>query len=592
MCRFRGCASTAILGCRLEEVADLLAAKAVEVERVTSVGPPSADGFVVGHVLAAEQHPNADRLKVCVVDAGDGERTIVCGAPNVDAGQTVAVALPGVTMPDGQKLGTAKLRGVESNGMILSERELELGDDHDGIMVLSEQAPPGTPLAEIFPVADEVLELDLNPNRSDCLGVYGVAREVHAITGAPLAPPPWDADAEPGTSERVDEVASVRVEVPELCPRFTARAFDGVTIGPSPLWLQARLRGAGQRPISNAVDITNYVMLMTAQPLHAFDLDRVPGGEIIVRTARDGERMTTLDGVERTFDAESVLVCDRNGPTGIAGIMGGQVSEVSDSTTRILLEVATWNGVNILRTSSMLGLRTDASARFEKQLHPELAMRGQRVAARLYSELCGAKPLTGTIDELADLPAPHVISLHGARLDSLLGTHVELGEARAPGEPRVRGRARRRCRQLEVTVPVHRHYDVSREADLIEEVGRLHGLDQLPRTLPVAGGHRGGLSREQALRRRAEDAMAGLGFDEVVSWHFVPPSLAEVLGIDDGRDPHGQPAVRGAQRDAHNRAGRAPRRRPSKPCPRLGARGAVRVRASPPREGARPRRDW
>jgi len=519
-------------GLSATEVAGLLAAKAVEVERVTSVGAPSADGFVVGHVLAAEKHPNADRLKVCTVDAGDGERTIVCGAPNVDAGQTVAVAVPGATMPDGQKLGTAKLRGVESNGMILSERELELGDDQDGIMVLSEQASPGTPLDRLFAVADEVLELDLNPNRSDCLGVYGVAREVHAITGAPLTAAPWDTDAQAGSGQSVDEVASVRVEVPELCPRFTARAFDGVAVGPSPLWLRARLRGAGQRSISNAVDITNYVMLMTAQPLHAFDLDRVRGGEVIVRTAREDERMTTLDGIERAFDAESVLVCDHDGPTGIAGIMGGEVSEVADSTTRILLEVATWNGVNILRTSSLLGLRTDASARFEKQLHPELAMRAQRVAAGLYAELCGAQMLAGTIDELADLPAPHVISLHGARLDSLLGTHVELAEARAHLESLEFGVSERGEDALAVTVPVHRHYDVSREADLIEEVGRLHGLDQLPRTLPSGGERRGGLSREQSLRRRAEDALAGLGFDEIVAWHFVPSGQAEALGID------------------------------------------------------------
>ncbi len=520
-------------GLSAEEVASLLAAKAVEVERVTKVGAPSADGFVVGRVLAAEKHPNADRLKVCEVDSGDGKRTIVCGAPNVDAGQTVAVALPGATMPGGEKLGTAKLRGVESNGMILSERELELGDDHDGIMVLGDEATPGTPLDELFAVADEVLELDLNPNRSDCLGVYGVAREVHAITGAPLAKPPWDTDAAPTSGQAVDEVASVRVEVPELCPRFTARAFDGVAVGPSPLWLRARLRGAGQRSISNAVDITNYVMLMTAQPLHAFDLDRVPGGEVIVRTAREGERMTTLDGVERSFDSESVLVCDRNGPTGIAGIMGGQVSEVGDSTSRILLEVATWNGVNILRTSSMLGLRSDASARFEKQLHPELAMRAQRVAAVLYTELCGGRMLAGTIDALAELPSPHVISLHGARLDSLLGTHVELGEARSHLESLEFGVGAAGEGVFEVTVPAHRHYDVSREADLIEEVGRLHGLDRLPRTLPAAGGHRGGLSREQALRRRAEDSMVGLGFDEIVSWHFAPSTLPAALGINE-----------------------------------------------------------
>ena len=519
-------------GLSAEEVAALLAAKAVEVERVLTVGAPSADGFLVGRVISAEKHPNADRLSVCVVDDGEGERTIVCGAPNVAAGQTVAVALPGAVMPGGMKLGKAKLRGVESDGMILSERELELGDDKDGIMVLGEAAEPGTPLAELFPVSDHVLELDLNPNRSDCLGVYGVAREVHAITGAPLAAPPWADDVEPASGTNVADVASVRVEVPELCPRFTARAFEGITMGASPLWLRARLRGAGQRSISNAVDITNYVMLMTAQPLHAFDLDRVPGGEVIVRVARDGETMTTLDGVERTFDTETVLVCDREGPSGIAGIMGGQVSEVAETTTRILLEAATWNGVNILRTSSLLGLRTDASARFEKQLHPELASRAQRVASRLFVELCGAQLLPGTIDELAEMPSPHVVSLRSTRLDSMLGTHVELDEARASLEALEFEVADGGGGTIEVTVPVHRHYDTTREADLIEEVARLHGLDQLPRTLPAHGDRSGGLSHEQALRRRAEDALVGLGFDEIVSWHFVADDLAGKLGID------------------------------------------------------------
>ncbi len=528
-------------GLETGEVAALLAAKAVEVERVTHVGAPSGDGYVIGHVVSAEKHPNADRLKVCVVDTGDGERTIVCGAPNVDAGQTVAVAMPGAVMPGGDKLGKAKLRGIESDGMILSEQELELGEDHDGIMVLSETAPAGTPLADVFPVADQVIELDLNPNRSDCLGVYGVAREVHAITGAPLAAPPWEEDAEPGGGGSVTDVASVRVKVPELCPRFTARGFENVTLGPSPLWLRARLRGAGQRSISNAVDITNYVMLMTAQPLHAFDLDRVPGGEIIVRAAREGETMVTLDGIERIFDAQSVLVCDRDGPTSIAGIMGGQVSEIGGETTRVLLEVATWNGMNILRTSSLLGLRTDASARFEKQLHPELAVRAQAVASKLFAELCGAEMLAGTIDELAEMPAPHVISLRGTRLDSLLGTHVELSEATRHLEGLEFEVEPGGEDELSVTVPVHRHYDVTREADLIEEVGRLHGLDRLPRTLPAHGERSGGLSREQLLRRRAEDAMVGLGFDEIVAWHFVAPDLPARLGTPDAMVATGNP---------------------------------------------------
>jgi phenylalanyl-tRNA synthetase beta chain len=520
-----------------EEVAELLSMRAVEVERVSRIGVSASEGFVVGRVLSAEGHPNADRLRVCEVETGDGVRTIVCGAPNVAAGQTVAVALPGAVMPGGEKLGKAKLRGVESNGMILSESELELGDDAAGILVLEDGAEPGTALAEVLPIAEAILELDLNPNRVDCMGVYGVAREVHAITGAELARAPWLDDAEPSPEGNVEQLASVRVEVPELCPRFTARAFVDVEVGQSPAWMRARLIAAGMRPISNVVDITNYVMLMTAQPLHAFDLDRVPGGEIIVRTAREGETMTTLDGVERRFDSETVLVCDRDGPTGIAGIMGGQVSEVSEGTTRVLLEVANWNGVNILRTSSMLGLRSDASARFEKQLHPELAIEAQRIASRLLADHAGARLVPGTIDEAAEIPPPHEITLRDERTASLLGERIDPDEATRHLTRLGFGVSQAVEGDADVNVPVHRHYDVTREVDVIEEVGRLHGFDLLPRTLPPGGDRVGGLSREQRLRRRVEDLLADLGFDEVISWHFVAADLADRLRLpaDDPR---------------------------------------------------------
>ncbi len=379
---------------------------------------------MVGRVLAAEPHPDADRLRVCTVDTGDRERTIVCGAPNVAAGQTVPVALPGAMMPGGQKLGKEKLRGVESSGMILSAAELEIAEDADGILVLEDGIAPGTALAEVLRLAEPVLELEVTPNRVDCFGVYGVAREVHAITVAPLGPEPWADDAPAEGEGEVSDYASLTVEVPDLCPRFTARVFTEVEVGPSPAWLQARLTAAGQRPINNVVDITNYVMLLTAQPLHAFDLDRVPDGALTIRTAREGETMRTLDGAERALDPETVLVCDRDGPSGIAGIMGGQVSEVSGSTVRVLLEVATWNGPNILRTSRMLGLRSEASSRFEKQLHPELCMRAQRIASRLMVELCGAKLVPGTLDAAAEVPPLHRIRLRGARVEVLLGMPI------------------------------------------------------------------------------------------------------------------------------------------------------------------------
>jgi phenylalanyl-tRNA synthetase beta chain len=520
-------------------LADRLVMTGTEVERVETVGPPSAEGFVIGHVLSAERHPDADRLRVCTVDTGDGERTIVCGAPNVAAGQMVAVALPGARMPGGEKLRKAKLRGVASEGMILSAAELEIAEEADGIMVLDGEIAAGTPLAEALPLAEPVLEIEVTPNRSDCFGIYGVAREVHAVTAAPLGPEPWAEDAPAEGEGEVGDLASVAVEVPELCPRFTARAFVDVTVAPSPPWLAGRLSAAGQRPINNVVDITNYVMLLTAQPLHAFDLDKVPGGALTVRIAREGEKMTTLDGVERTLDAETVLVCDENGPTGIAGIMGGQVSEVSDETTRVLLEVANWNGTNILRTSRQLGLRSEASARFEKQLHPDLCLRAQRIASKLLVELCGARMVPGTIDVAAELPQERRLTLRGARANGLLGMEIPQADQIAYLE-RLGFGVETAGEDLAVTVPPDRHYDVTREVDLIEEVARVHGLDEhLPTTLPAVGSP-GGLSRPQRLRRRAEDSLRDLGFDQIVGWSFTDPGEPERLRIP-ADDPRAQP---------------------------------------------------
>jgi phenylalanyl-tRNA synthetase beta chain len=527
-------------GLGAEELGEQLAMHSIELERISRVGAPSSDGFVVGKVVSVEQHPDADRLSVCEVDTGDGKRTIVCGAPNVAAGQTVPVALPGAVMPDGSELGKAKLRGVESDGMILSEAELQIGDDAAGIVVLDGEGDPGTPLSEVLPVSETVLELEPTSNRVDCFGIYGVAREVHAVTGATLALPPWEEDAEATGEGAAEDYASVTVEVPELCPRFTARVFTDVQIGPSPLWLKARLIGAGMRPINNVVDITNYVMLLTAQPLHAFDLAKVPDGALTIRTAKEGEKMTTLDGVERIFDENAVLVCDRNGPSGIAGIMGGQVSEVSDQTTRVLLEVATWNGVNILRTSRKLGLRSDASNRFEKQLHPELALRAQRVASALIVEVCGAKLVPGTIDVAAEIPEPHELELRTERVESLLGMPIDPKLCREYLE-RLDFDVSGRGKKLNATVPIHRHYDVTREVDLIEEVGRLHGYaDNLPATLPETSGQAGRLTREQQLRRRAEDVMRDLGFDGVVTLSLTDPGMPARLRIAGG-DPRAEP---------------------------------------------------
>ncbi|HKE79534.1 MAG TPA: phenylalanine--tRNA ligase subunit beta [Solirubrobacteraceae bacterium] len=521
-------------GLPVRELEERLTMTGTKVEAVHHHGVGELERFVVGRVLEAGQHPDADRLSVCVVDVGDGgPQQIVCGAPNVATGQTVAVARPGAVMPDGTKLGVAKLRGVESNGMILAEDELGIGTDHAGIIVLEDEYAPGTPLTDVLPIATAVIELEVTPNRPDCLGVYGVAREVHAATGAALQPPPWADD--PGSTGSV-EAAGVVVEDAVLCPRFTARVFEDVTIGPSPAWLKARLMAAGMRPISNVVDITNYVMLLAGHPVHAFDLDRIAGGRLVVRRARPGEQITTLDSVVRTLDDQMLVIEDDDGPTSIAGVMGGERSEVHDGTTRVLMEVANWNGPNIHRTSQLLNLRSEASSRFEKGLAPEQALQAQIVATKLMLELTGARLAPGTIDVGGPFPPPAVIRLRERRVAGLLGRAIarerqaeilralEFGVEDAPDG-------------LDVAVPPFRRNDVYREADLVEEVARIDGLEKLPATLPKRRGRSGRLSTEQRLRRRAVDALVGRGMYETVGWSFTEPGIADRLRLaqDDPR---------------------------------------------------------
>jgi phenylalanyl-tRNA synthetase beta chain len=513
-----------------------------KVEAIHRQGVDSGDGFVVGRVLSAEQHPDADRLKVCSVDVGgDQPATIVCGAPNVAAGQTVAVASPGAVLPGGLKLERRKLRGIVSEGMILAEDELALASTGaetervPGIMVLDEleldaELAPGTPLEQVLPIAVDVIELEITSNRPDCLGVYGVARELHAATGAALAEPPWAADS---GSEGPLTGVEVVVECPQLCPRFTARVFEDVTIGPSPLWLRARLAAAGQRSINNVVDITNYAMLLTGQPLHAFDLDRVAAGRLIVRTAAPAEQVQTLDGHTRTLDEQMVVIEDADGPTSIAGVMGGARSEVAPGTTRVLMEVACWDGANIHRTSWALGLRSEASGRFEKGLQPEQCMHAQAVATALMIELCGARLLPGTIDIGGPGPERQLIRLREQRVSAILGVPV----ARERQEEILRALdfgarpADGADAGLDVTVPPLRRTDVTREVDLIEEVARIEGLEQLPATLPARRGAAGRLTHAQRVRRAAEDALAGRGLHEIVGWSFAEPSLLDRLQL-------------------------------------------------------------
>jgi phenylalanyl-tRNA synthetase beta chain len=498
------------------ELAQRLLFTTCEVEAIETRGVVDSDGnlglYRVGRVLEAGKHPNADRLQLCIVDVGDGEpRQIVCGAWNFGVGATVAVALPGAVLPDGRTLERAKLRGSVSDGMILSEQELELGDEYAGIIVLPDLWEPGTPLADALPLTDVVLELETTHNRPDLLGVYGIAREVAAIFDLELAPPPG-ADPEPSG----DEPVVIEIDDLEGCLRYIGRLFRDVTIAPSPPWLKARLVAAGMRPISNVVDVTNYVMLALGSPLHAFDFDTLAGGRIGVRRAKKGERLRTLDGQDRALDPEDLLITDGERPIAIAGIMGGEETEVSESTTSLLLEAANFEPVGIMRSSERLRLRSEASNRWEKGVDPEAALQASRLATELLVELAGAR-WTGHADVRAQPQPRPSISYRPARAEEVTGLAVDEGEQR------------RRLDRLgfevgddwTVVVPTWRAGDVTREIDIVEEVARFD-LERVPATLPVRRELYGRLTKAQRIRRRIQDTLAGFGFAEAYTWSLLP----------------------------------------------------------------------
>jgi phenylalanyl-tRNA synthetase beta chain len=512
------------------ELGELLSMTGTKLEAVHRIGVPSgAELFRVGRVISREQHPDADRLSLCTVDVGDGEpRQIVCGATNFDAGATVGVALPGATLPDGTVLRVAKLRGVESHGMMLSESELELSGDHDGLMLLEDGLEPGTPLSQVLPIDDEVLEFEITSNRPDCLSVYGIAREASASLDVDLAPWPG---REPDASgdDTVDSWVTARIDAPDLCPRWAARVFTDVKVGPSPPWLKARVAAAGMRPISNVVDITNYVMLCVGEPTHAFDLDKVTGREIIVRRAGDSEGVITLDGQGRTLDPDVLVIADAEKPSAIAGLMGSEWSEVSDTTTTVLLECANFDGPNIQSSSTRLELRTEGSNRWEKGLDPHLVPRALALASQLMVELTGARLVPGTVDLHGQLPEPAVVPLRRERLELLIGVTYEqaqidraltrLGYESADGGWRV---------------PTWRANDTFREVDLIEEVSRIDGIWKVPTVMPPHADAIGKRDADVGLRNRVIDVLLGAGLSEAVTVAFTDETLADRLRLPPG----------------------------------------------------------
>ena len=489
---------------------------------------------VVGRLVEVERHPNADTLWLTKVDIGAGGEPIeiVCGAQNLEVGQLVPAALVGSVLPGERRIERSKIRGVVSNGMLCSAVELGLGADADGIYILghADEIRPGTPLSEV--VGETVLDVDVKPNRGDALSMVGLAREIAAFTGSDLRLPPVGVEE---TDEPADAHVSVRIEEPELNPRFTARWFDNVANGPSPDWMQRRLVAAGMRPVSAVVDVTNYVMHELGQPMHAYDADAIPDGQIVVRRGREGERLTTIDHVERILDERMLVIADRERAIGLAGIMGGASTEVTETTTRVVLESAMFHGPTIRNTARRLGLRSEASMRHEKGIGHDLPRLAADRAARLIAEVTGASVGRGIVDNDPAPKPPQRIPVSMDRLRRLLGVELDartVGDLLAPLGFGVTGADD----ALEVSVPAHR-LDVTVPADVAEEVARAYGYERIEGRLPYAAlpPFRADPSAGRNIARRV---LAGMGLDEVVTYALIgPDDLART-----GRDP-GDPAL-------------------------------------------------
>ncbi|NOU99889.1 phenylalanine--tRNA ligase subunit beta [Paenibacillus planticolens] len=519
-----------VSGFTAEELAEKLTRSGIEVDIVEDRNK-GVTNVVVGYVKSREKHPDADKLSVCVIDAGQGEDLqIVCGAKNIDAGQKVPVAMIGAVLPGGLQIKRAKLRGVESQGMICSAKELGLNDKllpkeiQEGILVLPEDTEIGKSILDVLAINDKVLELDLTPNRSDCLSMLGAAYEIAAILGRSVKLPDAEAALETaGTAgvKAADRI-SVKITATEQCSHYAARLIEGVRVGTSPLWMQNRLMAAGIRPINNIVDITNFVMLEYGQPLHAFDAEQLNNGHIDVRLAEAGEKLVTLDDVERTLEPHMLLITDGTKPVAIAGVMGGANSEVTDGTTRILLESAKFAGSSVRRTSRQLGLRSEASLRFEKEVNPEAVLPALNRAAALIAQYAGGQVADGIVEAVAGSHKPVSIELAADRVNNYLGTELSLAEMGQIIERLHFSFEQAGEGKLLVHVPSRRG-DITRDVDLIEEVARLFGYDNIPTTLMTGVTTPGSLSKEQAVRRITRNLLTQSGLHEVITYSFTHP---------------------------------------------------------------------
>ncbi|HIJ72543.1 MAG TPA: phenylalanine--tRNA ligase subunit beta [Candidatus Hydrogenedentes bacterium] len=511
----------------VDGLAEKMTMLGLEIESVERPGA-EINKVVVGQIVSIEPHPKADKLVVCKTDVGQPQPVqIVCGAKNVRVGDRIPTALDGATLPGAVGIGCRKMRGVESCGMMCSAHELGLGEDHSGLMILEPNAPIGQDIVSHLGLDDAILEVEVTPNRGDWACMIGVARELAALFETPIRVP--EVHIAEG-AQRAARLSSVTIEAPELCPRYIGRLLSGVQVGPSPSWLCQRLLAAGQRPINNIVDVTNFVLLETGHPLHAFDYDKLSENRIVVRCAKQNETLETLDGQVRKLDSSMLVIADAERPVALAGIMGGHDSEVGESTSRVFLESAYFEPVSIRRTARALGMQTEASVRFQRGADPEMALFAINRAAGLVQELAGAEVAAGLLDEYPNPPAPVEVELRYGRSDDVLGTCVAPREQRGILERLGFVTVRSSDAGCVVRVPSWRH-DVSREADLIEEVARLHGYDKIGVTLPTVRQIDEILAPEEAKLRALRRFLVGQGLTEVFNWTFDSAEAVRKCGL-------------------------------------------------------------
>jgi phenylalanyl-tRNA synthetase beta chain len=512
------------------EAAERLTMSGLEVAGVKPLCDPALARIVTAQITTLEKHPQADKLSLCTVFDGRENFSIICGARNMKAGDKVAMAPVGTRFPNGLTIKKAKIRGIASTGMLCSAAEMGLEEESSGIIILPESAPLGIPVIQCLELDDQILEIEITPNRGDCLSVIGVAREIAALYQRPFSyPTPVFDESGPQAAELV----KIKILDSELCPRYVGRIAEQIVIADSPAWMKQRLQAAGVRSINNVVDITNYVMLETGQPLHAFDLDMVGGRRIIVRTAGSDKTFVTLDEVERTLDPETLMICDGSGPVAVAGIMGGLNSEITENTRNVLIESAFFQPASIRRSARLLGLATESSYRFERGVDPGGSGLAADRAIELLEQLAQARIAANRIDVNPRPHKPGTASIRTGYTNRLLGIKLEPADIKNILERLQFELVETDGASFTVRAPSYR-FDIEREADLIEEVARIYGYNKIPTTLPVIREQGGAGFDDERLPRLLKSMAVAYGYSEAINYSFMDPSALEQLNLPEG----------------------------------------------------------